>query len=67
MSLRLKYSDIDKKMVLIEDDIKKSIEKMLSQNGEVCYILVNYTALFTTQKILKAMEKKSKITVGNNE
>ena len=58
MSLRLKYSDIDESMIIIEDDINKAINKMIFQDGEVCYVLVNYTALFTTQKILKTLEKK---------
>lgn len=44
--------------VVIEDISREALEGIISGNGEVCYILANYTALFETQKILKTMEDK---------
>lgn len=39
---------------------KKSIDEFLKSSDKTAYILVNYTVLFETQKILKKMEKGEK-------
>ncbi|MGE4282550.1 MAG: MurT ligase domain-containing protein [Clostridia bacterium] len=57
VSVRFKYAGLSENTVTIEDDIKSAILDIINRNGEVCYILVNYTALFNTQNILKALEK----------
>ena len=56
LALRFKYSGIEPDMVT--DDMEKAILHAMETDAEVCYVLVNYTALFGTQKILKAMRKE---------
>ncbi|MBO5505151.1 MAG: DUF1727 domain-containing protein [Clostridia bacterium] len=56
LALRFKYSGIEPDMVT--DDMEKAILNAMETDAEVCYVLVNYTALFGTQKILKAMRKE---------
>ena len=56
LALRFKYSGIEPDMVT--DDMEKAILNAMETEAEVCYVLVNYTALFGTQKILKAMRKE---------
>lgn len=53
MRLRLKYVSI--KADLIED-VKSAIEARLKDGCGNLYVLVNYTALYSTHNILKAME-----------
>lgn len=55
MRLRLKYVSI--KADLIED-VKTAIEKKLEDGCGNLYMLVNYTALYSTHIILKNMEKR---------
>lgn len=43
---------------MVTDDMEKAILHAMETDAEVCYVLVNYTALFGTQKILKAMRKE---------
>ena len=52
MRLRLKYVSI--KADLIED-VKTAIEKRLEDGCGNLYVLVNYTALYSTHLILKDM------------
>lgn len=56
LSLRFKYADI--KIDNITDDMKAAISKCLKTDAEVCYVLVNYTALFGTQTIMLDMKKE---------
>lgn len=56
LGLRFKLSGFEG--VLTEDISAEALGTIISANGEVCYILANYTALFETQKILKTMENK---------
>ena len=35
-----------------------TLKELISESGEVCYIVVNYTVHFETQSILKALEDK---------
>ncbi len=50
MYLRLKYSDMHN----IENypDVKSAISKLLKTENKTLYVLVNYTAIFSTQKII---------------
>lgn len=52
MQLRLKYVDIESEAVA---DISKAIEQKLEQGTGNLYVLVNYTALFSTRKLLSEM------------
>ena len=54
MQLRLKYVDIEARAV---EDIKKAIEEKVAAGSKNQYVLVNYTALFSTRKILVEMQK----------
>ena len=54
MRLRLKYVDIQAELV---EDVKTAIEKRLKDGCKNLYVLVNYTALYSTHNILKNMEK----------
>ncbi len=54
MRLRLKYVSISADL---EPDVKSAIEKKLKDGCGNLYVLVNYTALYSTHNILKAMEK----------
>ncbi|MCD8337766.1 MAG: MurT ligase domain-containing protein [Lachnospiraceae bacterium] len=53
MRLRMKYVDIPCKMV---QDVKKAIEARLADGCGNLYVLVNYTALYSTRNILAGME-----------
>lgn len=53
MALRFKYAELND--MNIQKDIKAAILESLSNECEVCYVLVNYTALFATQDIIKAL------------
>ena len=39
------------------EDIKKAIEEKVAAGSKNLYVLVNYTALFSTRKILVEMQK----------
>ncbi len=54
MRLRLKYVSIQADRI---DDVKTAIEKRIQDGCGNLYVLVNYTALYSTHNILKAMEK----------
>lgn len=55
VAVRFKYAEISP--YTVEGDVKAAIVDLVNRSGEVCYILVNYTALFSTQDILKSLEK----------
>jgi hypothetical protein len=50
-ALRLKYAGFENVMVC--DITAENLADVISGEGQVCYMLVNYTALFGTQNILK--------------
>ncbi len=54
MRLRMKYVDIPCQM---ETEVKTAVEKRLQDGCGNLYVLVNYTALFSTHNLLKGMEK----------
>ena len=53
MRLRLKYVDIGSELIA---DVKTAIEQRLKDGCGNLYVLVNYTALYSTHNILKEME-----------
>ena len=57
MRLRLKYVGIKAGLV---GDVKTAIEKKLADGCGNLYVLVNYTALYNTHRILGAMQNKDK-------
>ena len=54
MELRFKYSDISCEAVL---SVEEALQKLLADSNQNLYILVNYTALFGTRKLLKHLEE----------
>ncbi len=56
VALRLKYAGVENvKPIEISAE---TLKEFLNENGEVCYLLVNYTVLFETQRLLKELEGK---------
>ncbi len=56
LALRFKYADV--KVDIISDDMKFVLEKCMYTDAEVCYVLVNYTMLFSTESIMTEMQKE---------
>ena len=53
MRLRLKYVDIPS---VLEADVEKAVRRQVENGTGNLYVLVNYTALFSTRNILKKLE-----------
>lgn len=53
LSLRFKYADV--KVDLVTDDMAEAVKKCLATDSEVVYVLVNYTAMYPTDEILKKL------------
>ncbi len=54
MRLRMKYVDIQSELIA---DVKTAIEARVADGCKNLYVLVNYTALFSTRNILVGMQK----------
>lgn len=59
LSVRFKYAEIEP--FAVEGNVQSAIVDLVHRSGEVCYILVNYTALFDIQSILKKLQKSMKM------
>lgn len=57
ISLRFKYSDIN--VDYMEHDMAEAVKKCLNTDSEVVYVLVNYTALYSTEAVLKKLGGKA--------
>ena len=57
--LRLKYAEVKKEISLF-DDISSCINSLIDTDSEVLYLLVNYTMIFESQKLLKKLEEEYK-------
>ena len=55
MRLRMKYVDISSELI---EDVKSAVEARIKDGCKNLYVLVNYTALFSTRNMLSEMEKK---------
>ena len=55
-NVALRYKNAEIKNVEDKEKVKTAILKGLEEDSEVLYVLVNYTALFSTQNILKSLE-----------
>ncbi|MBQ9757812.1 MAG: DUF1727 domain-containing protein [Clostridia bacterium] len=64
LALRFKYDEIP--FSAVSEDMRMLIENCLRTDAEVCYILVNYTALFSTKDILSDIEKQKGIGEKND-
>lgn len=56
ISLRFKYEDINVDMMT--QSMQKAVKTCLKSDSEVCYVLVNYTALYPTEAVLNSLLKK---------
>ncbi len=65
LALRFKYSDI--KVDYITGNMKQLLERAMKTDAEVCYVLVNYTVLFSTQNTMTEMQKELKAGGADNE
>ena len=55
ISLRFKYEDI--KVDLMTGSMREAVQACLKSDSEVCYVLVNYTALYPTEAVLNSLLK----------
>ena len=60
MAVRLKYCDIPADKITTGDNIKEAIMNAVNGSGERVYIVVNYTLLFSTKKVLQELEEEYK-------
>ena len=58
ISLRFKYAGIGVDMMT--NSMKQAVMHALESESEVVYILVNYTALYPTEAVLKSIEGDGK-------
>lgn len=58
MGVRLKYCDISQSKITVGGDMKQDIINAVNGSGERVYIVVNYTLLFSTKKILSELEEE---------
>lgn len=58
MAVRLKYCDIEQNKITVGGDMRRDIINAVNGSGERVYIVVNYTLLFSTKKILSELEDK---------
>ena len=65
ISLRFKYAGVN--IDLITDNMREAIERALKTDAEVCYVLVNYSALFSTQNIMLDIKKEQENGGEQNE
>ena len=57
ISLRFKYADV--KVDMITRDMADAVTAALKTESEVVYVLVNYTALYSTEAVLKKLGGKA--------
>ncbi|MDD6563656.1 MAG: MurT ligase domain-containing protein [Clostridiales bacterium] len=55
IALRFKYADVA--VDLVTDNMRDAIVSALKTESEIVYVMVNYTALYPTEEILKKLEK----------
>ena len=55
VEVRMKYAETGKPGK-VYGSLRAAVEEMLESDGEVLYLLVNYSAIFEAQKLLKELE-----------
>lgn len=55
MALRFKYADVE--IDMLTDSMRDAIETALKTDSEIVYVMVNYTAMYGTESILKELER----------
>lgn len=56
ISLRFKYAGVN--VDYITKSMKEAIERCIGTDSDVCYVLVNYTALYSTQNTMLEVKKE---------
>ena len=64
MAVRIKYAGIAPAKIVILPELQQGIEQAVAGDGQVCYILCTYTALFASRNILVKMQKKYRRRAG---
>ena len=59
MAVRFKYAGIDTDKMTVGGDMRQDILNAVNGSGERVYMVVNYTLLFSTKKILSELEAES--------
>ncbi len=59
LALRMKYAGIEQERMTKAYGLKEAAQALASGGGEIGYALVNYTAVFRMQDILKELEKEA--------
>ncbi len=59
LAVRMKYAGIEETRMTKLRDLKEAAQALIAGSGEICYALVNYTAVFRMQDILKELEKEA--------
>lgn len=57
--VRLKYCDFELDKVKHTKSVELAVNQACTQDVDIVYVLVNYTALFSTEKVLKRLEEKA--------
>lgn len=60
MALRLKYAGIDENKITVSATIEDAVDNLVRTESNTGYVLVNYSLLFETQKILKGLNRDVK-------
>ncbi len=60
VNLRFKYGGFASEQTQVFDDLETAIREMVQKDNEVLYVLVNYSAIFQAQEILKKLEAEYK-------
>ncbi|MGB4147480.1 MAG: MurT ligase domain-containing protein [Tepidanaerobacteraceae bacterium] len=60
MALRLKYAGIDENKITVSATIEDAVYNLVRTESNTGYVLVNYSLLFETQKILKGLNRDVK-------
>jgi len=57
LALRMKYAGFEN--FEIADNSRETLRKAVSGDGDVCYVLINYTAMFESQANLRALSEEN--------
>ena len=60
MALRLKYAGVDENKLTVVDTVEDAVNNVVKTKSDAGYILLNYSLLFDTQKILKGRNEDDK-------
>jgi hypothetical protein len=52
LAVRLKYAGVPIEKIRVEDELKQAVSSVLESKGKVAYLLLNYTLLEQTHRIV---------------